>query len=200
MNNIDAWFYINLDESTDRKIRIEKELIDTKKFIRIPAVKHDNTKIGCAASHLKAVEKAKILNLDVVAIVEDDFLFENKNNLEKQLENIFSVDFDGAELWISPYGKPYVKLINEEKNIYKCFNTVGKVGYILKKSVFDCAIVCFKNAIESNIACDLSLRTLQKRSMWITTYPYVGKHEHGFSTIENIFRPKMEGFSPICNL
>jgi GR25 family glycosyltransferase involved in LPS biosynthesis len=204
MENIDAWFYINLEESFERRLRIEKELINTKKIVRIPAVKHVNTKIGCALSHLKAIEEAKNLNLGVVAILEDDFMFENKDCLDEQLQTLFSVDFDGAELWISPNGKPYLNQLN--KALYKCYNTVGKVGYILKRAIFEKAIFCFQEAAKSNIACDISLWSLQRNSFWITTYPYIGKHEEGYSTIEKIFRKKINGYNPqplsstTCNL
>lgn len=197
MNNIDAWLYINLDESLERKNSIEKQLSFTKKNIRISGCLHNNTKIGCAMSHLKAVKEAKHLNLNVVAIVEDDFQFENMDILEDQLNDLFSVEFDGAELWISPNGKPYMKKLNEEKNMYRCFNTVGKVGYIIKRAVFDKVIECFEHSIECNMACDISLWTLQRASKWITIYPYIGKHEQGYSTIEKIYRNKLDGFNPL---
>ena len=196
MDKIDKWLYINLDESLDRKKRIEKELAKvTFNFYRINAISDLNTTRGCLKSHLTAVKFAKENNYNVVAIIEDDFLFENIETLNEDLELLFSESFDGAELWISPNGKPYVKPLSE--NVYKCFNTVGKVGYLLKSTVYEKVLEAFELALQNNTAGDIALWSVQRSVKWITKYPYIGKHIEGYSTILKKNRSNINGYIPL---
>jgi GR25 family glycosyltransferase involved in LPS biosynthesis len=196
MDEIDAWLYINLEKSIDRRERIEKELQKiTTKFYRIEAIENNhNTTLGCLKSQVKAVEFAKQQNFNTVVILEDDFLFENIETLGKDLDDIFEEEFDGAELWISHVGKPYVK--HKSKNIYKCFNTVGKFGYILKSHIYDRVIESFLLGEKNGKACDIALWPLQRSLEWITKYPYIGKHVEGYSTILKRHRFTVEGHNP----
>ena len=195
MDKIDRWLYINLEESVDRKKRIEEELSKvTINFNRINAISDPNTVTGCLKSHLKAVEFAKENNFSVVAILEDDFLFQNIETLYEDMDKLFKENFDGAELWISPNGKPYIKNITE--NVYKCFNTAGTVGYILKLNIFDIVINAFHEALLKNIAADIALWSVQRSVKWITIYPYIGKHVEGYSTILKKNRLHINGYNP----
>jgi len=196
MDKVDAWLYINLNKSTDRRERIEAELQKvTTKYYRIEAIEDNvNTTLGCLKSQVKAVEFAKEQKFNSVVILEDDFLFENIETLNDDLEEIFAEEFDGAELWISHVGKPYVK--HKTKNVYKCFNTVGKFGYILKNHIYDKVIESFLQGEKNGKACDIALWPLQRSLKWITKYPYVGKHVEGYSTILKKHRLTVPGFNP----
>ena len=201
VDSVEMWLYINLNTSITRKENIENELNKvTKNFKRIEATQDENTVLGCLKSHLKAIEFAKQNQYRNVAILEDDFSFENLDMLETNLKNIFNFkQWDAAELWVSERGKPYVKKISDnEKNfvVYRCFNTVGTVGYIVKNHLYDKIIKSFQNAIETKTASDLALWSLQRNTIWITVYPYIGKHNEGISTISKSFKKQIFGFNP----
>ena len=80
-DSVGGVFYINLADRTDRKEQITSELekhgVDPSKVTRVDAV-YDATNghIGCAKSHIKALELAKSRGLKNVMILEDDFVFE----------------------------------------------------------------------------------------------------------------------------
>lgn len=87
-------FYINLDESVDRKKNIEN--MDFKiKMDRFQAVKHENGNIGCTMSHIKLLKS--LLNDEgsnentYFLIVEDDIEILNNNKYNNLLININNV-------------------------------------------------------------------------------------------------------------
>ena len=79
-------YYINLEERTDRKTHVEKELTELGwNFQRFNAVKAKSGRIGCSMSHLKLLMKAKKENLPYIVIVEDDIQFTNKQKFNSLL-------------------------------------------------------------------------------------------------------------------
>jgi hypothetical protein len=77
---IDAVLYINLDQRKDRKKHIEKELatmgIDSARIHRIPAIYEPLCgHLGCALSHVKALELIQEKGWATTLILEDDFQF-----------------------------------------------------------------------------------------------------------------------------
>ena len=70
-------FYINLDERIDRKRQIEKEFsrLSIRDYSRIRATMDANGRLGCAISHLEALQTAKNSNSELVMICEDDCQF-----------------------------------------------------------------------------------------------------------------------------
>ena len=77
---IDAVLYINLDARVDRRTHIEKELattgIDPTRIHRIPAIYEPLCgHLGCALSHVKALELIQEKGWATTLILEDDFQF-----------------------------------------------------------------------------------------------------------------------------
>jgi GR25 family glycosyltransferase involved in LPS biosynthesis len=87
----DKIIYINLDHRKDRKEQILNEFnkmdINKNKIHRIDAVHEKyNGHIGCAKSHIKALNYAKGNNYKNVVIFEDDFIFtKNKEDINSKL-------------------------------------------------------------------------------------------------------------------
>lgn len=87
----DKIIYINLDHRKDRKEQILNEFnkmdIKEPKIHRIDAVHEKyNGHIGCAKSHIKALNYAKGNNYKNVVIFEDDFIFtKNKEDINSKL-------------------------------------------------------------------------------------------------------------------
>lgn len=77
---IDAVLYINLDARVDRRTHIEKELatmgVDPTRIHRIPATYEPLCgHLGCALSHVKALELIREKGWATTLILEDDFKF-----------------------------------------------------------------------------------------------------------------------------
>ena len=80
LNNFDAIAYINLKHRKDRKNHILKELkrlkVDKKKLHRVEArFTPFNGHLGCALSHIDALDFAIKKNLNNILILEDDCFF-----------------------------------------------------------------------------------------------------------------------------
>jgi len=77
---IDAVLYINLDARVDRRTHIEKELatmgINSTRIHRVPAIYEPLCgHLGCALSHVKALELIQEKGWVTTLILEDDFQF-----------------------------------------------------------------------------------------------------------------------------
>lgn len=80
MENIDIFYYINLDHRVDRKEQMEGEFkkvgIPKEKVVRVPGIYTKGFGIlGCGLSHLKAVETFLESDHKTCVIFEDDFMF-----------------------------------------------------------------------------------------------------------------------------
>jgi len=90
----DKIIYINLDHRKDRKEQILNEFnkmdINENKIHRIDAVHEKyNGHIGCAKSHIKALNYAKENNYKNVIIFEDDFIFTKNKEVVNNKINKF---------------------------------------------------------------------------------------------------------------
>jgi GR25 family glycosyltransferase involved in LPS biosynthesis len=75
--------YINLDERTDRRVHVEKQLVRAfplERIQRFSAIRAAKGAIGCSRSHIAVLELAKANGWPNVLVVEDDFTW---NNFEK---------------------------------------------------------------------------------------------------------------------
>jgi len=209
-NKCDKVMYINLKKREDRNKQIQSELkkigVNQDKIIRIDAIYEKyNGHIGCAKSHVKALELAKAMNLKNVVIFEDDFIFTlDKNEVNNKIDNFFK---DYNDRW------DIVQLTTVHNNLEKCHKDyVKKVnsattssGYIINSKFYKPLINNINEAIshmekemiefhkenpetkkyETGYALDQYWHPLQTKSDWFIFYPYLGKQggEAGASTI-----------------
>ena len=101
MDQIDTFYFINLDRRTDRLKEIMCELakmdIPFQKIIRIQAFEHKIGIFGCGKSHIAAINHFIESGKNRCMIFEDDFEFtETREKVNEVLENIFisGVDID----------------------------------------------------------------------------------------------------------
>ena len=100
MDQIDTFYFINLDRRTDRLKQItgefEKMEIPFQKIIRIQAFEHKIGIFACGKSHISAINHFIESGKNRCMIFEDDFEFtETKEKVNEVLKNIFS---SGAEI------------------------------------------------------------------------------------------------------
>tara|TARA_R110001599_G_scaffold78480_1_gene213286 strand:+ start:481 stop:1095 length:615 start_codon:yes stop_codon:yes gene_type:complete len=126
-------FYINLSEREDRKQNAIEQL--SKLGIvpnRMGAIKTEMGIVGCALSHLRCIQEAKIKRYPYVCIFEDDIIIKNENLLIKKVKKLINEDFDVLMLSGNNF-RPF-----EEHDDYikvsKCFTTGA---YIIKEHYYD---------------------------------------------------------------
>ena len=131
MEGIDAVLYINLEHRSDRKEHLLKELskfnLPEDKVYRIDAIKHNIGQLGCAKSHVKALEFAQSHSeWERVLVLEDDFTFRSDNEAEidnKIKELLYS--HEDIEVGVLSFNPRTFKYENTEHKNIKNFKSPG---------------------------------------------------------------------------
>ena len=215
LNYFDQILYINLENRPDRQKQILNEFnkigINPSKITRIDAVYEKyNGHIGCAKSHIKALELAINNNYENIVIFEDDFIFtKDKNDINKILSSFikdFKNDWD-----VVMFTSVFKDLLPVEN-----FNYINKVkfattssAYIIQKHFYRTLLNKLKNCLskmeeemikwkkakphkkkyQTRYALDQCWASLQRRSKWYIFTPYLGTQggEAGKSSIMSRF-------------
>jgi GR25 family glycosyltransferase involved in LPS biosynthesis len=201
MEGIDCVYYINLDHRIDRKEQFLEQMkaydISDSKLHRIPAI---YTKgfgaLGCAHSHIKALETFLASSFSTCAIFEDDFQFIlEKEYLNHILREIYTQTIEFDILLLAG------NIVEEKESEYPFLRRVVEAqttaGYILTKSF---AKILLKNFQESayllyeyytnhqikveNFCIDRHWKALQQRYRWFTLFPKTGIQRESYSDIE----------------
>jgi GR25 family glycosyltransferase involved in LPS biosynthesis len=191
-------FYINLKKRPDRKSKLElelKKLSEIKKYkiqnIRINAIESKHGAIGCAKSHVKALQKAKNENLDHIIVMEDDMKLKNVN-LRKYFDLINSIK-NWDVIILSGHGSK--KYINDDISKAQGILTTGM--YIIKNHYYDILIDNFNESItnmeklEKNTenrekwAIDTNWQKLQKKDNWLIFNEIMAFQRPDYSDIVN---------------
>jgi glycosyl transferase family 25 len=198
INKFDIVFYINLKHRTDRFEHINKELgktnIDKNKINRIDGVYYKTFGIlGCAKSHILALESFIKSGKDNCIIFEDDFEFTKSQDEVNTIINTFfncNIDFDVLMLASNT--------LNEKTTQYNFLTKINDAqtlsGYCVSKKF---APVLLKNYKESVIILehighkvhqycfDIYMKQLQPISNWYCLNPKIGRQKESYSDIEN---------------
>jgi glycosyl transferase family 25 len=189
MDNIDGFFYINLDHRTDRKEEIEAEL--TKAGIpnceRFPAIRTKPGIIGCGLSHLAVLKLARSRGYRNVLIFEDDFEFlVDRETFWKYMEGLFAEvkSYDVIMLaYYAPRTEPSTPLVQ------KVIEAQTTSGYIVHSKFYDTLINLYEDAMPKlintgehwNYANDQVWKPLQPISEWYATTTRIGKQRASMS-------------------
>lgn len=178
--------YINLDHRTDRLAHMESMKKNSFPHLeRIPAVKHSTGFIGCAMSHIRALQTAIDGNYPYVCILEDDFtLLLEPGEFSKTVQDALTFlkdDFDVLMLGMSPIR---LRKLNREK-LVRIYAALGMPGYIVNKRYFTRLKEIFENAISANQPIDMHTQLVQSKDRWFGFYPAIARQAPGFSDIEH---------------
>lgn len=189
----DKVYYINLEHRSDRRTSIEKFLtesnIDKDKIRRINAHYNINGALGCAMSHLDALEDAKNNNYEKIVILEDDFVCYDVNRMNNQIRNFFELNIEWDLIMLSANILKYD--ITKYDNFVKIINAQTTSGYAVNRHFIDNLILVFKNSVNGlksggNIetySIDITWKSLQPSSKWYCFNPKIGYQMDGFSDI-----------------
>ena len=199
LNNFDIIYIINLEHRKDRLDHVTNELsktnIDPNKVKRIDAIycPHFGA-LGCAKSHLLALEDFINSGKDTCIIFEDDFIFTEPQNIINDLINeVFNnvINFDVLMLSSNT-------LVEETTNypfITKIIDAQTLSGYAVNKKFSQILLNNYKESINlleplgygyPYYCVDMYMKKLQPVSEWYCIKPKIGKQCTSYSDILKI--------------
>ena len=135
--------YINLDKRNNRKAHISRELsiFKPEKITRLTAVVDKNPPLGCAKSHLKALEMARDNKYPNVMIIEDDSFWSNIDVTYPILKRLLNEPYDGICLSTMNTGN------NIDPTTLRIKHGLLTNGYIVKEPFYQKYIELYQNAL-----------------------------------------------------
>lgn len=201
MENIDCFYYINLDHRVDRKELIEKDFermgIPKEKIVRIPGIyKKGFGPYGCGLSHIRTLTTFLESSNNNCVIFEDDYTFNiDKNYMNYILKSIFTkpIDFDvvmfsGNVKKSEPTDYHYLKKVIDAQTASGFLVTRAFAPMILEN--FKEAVVLLREYWElkgerkHEYCIDISWKTLQPNSRWYIVNPKFGYQRESYSDNE----------------
>jgi glycosyl transferase family 25 len=186
-------FYINLEHRTDRKERVEKELLKIGiRAQRFNAIKMENGAIGCSMSHLRILQDAQKNNLDHILIVEDDITFLDPELFKNQINKFFEThknDWD-VVLLAGNNMPPYKNIDDTCIHVSRCQTTTGYIvnGHYIKTLLQNVKIglthLINKPTEHSKYAIDKYWFILQQLYKWYLIVPLTVVQREDYSDIE----------------
>jgi GR25 family glycosyltransferase involved in LPS biosynthesis len=198
LNNFDVVYYINLKHRKDRFDHITNELkktnISPSKINRIEGVYlKDFGILGCAKSHVKALEEFINSGKDNCLIFEDDFIFTKDSDFINNIINEFFRNVESYDVLMLSSN-----ILNSEKTEYefltKIIDAQTLSGYSVSKKFAPILLENFKESIQIQehygrkmhpICFDIYMKKLQPNNNWYCLNPRIGKQIKSYSDIEN---------------
>ena len=187
--------YINLEERTDRRSHVEKQLasigIHQDNVHRFNAVKMKDGRIGCSMSHLRCLQLAQKNNWAHVLIVEDDITFLEPSMFKRQLTNFFQdkIAYD-VLLFGGNVVPPYKQMNSYCVQVLTCQTTTG---YLVNQHYYDVLIQNIHEGIRKLLqeptqhfyyAIDKYWFSLQRQHLWFIIVPLSVVQLQNYSNIE----------------
>ena len=159
VKKIDKIYIINLEESKDRRRKMEiqfmKMNIDNyiffnaikptedmlKKYSRFSLNNSDNVRIGelgCLLSHIDVMKDALKNNYNTIMILEDDVELLNEKFISITEKYINCLDFDILLLGANHKKKALKKIMD---GIYQCSSSNGTFSYVIEKKIMEKFII-----------------------------------------------------------
>ena len=136
-------FYINLDSRNDRNEHMKK-ILEGYNFERVSAIEDEDGYIGCAKSHIKCIEIARLRKYQKVIILEDDFIFKKNNSFD----NIIIPNFEYDILLLCNLIMKKEKINNTFSRVYQ---TQWTSGHLVNNTFYNPLINNLQEGIESRI-------------------------------------------------
>ena len=199
MENVDHFYYINLEKRKDLWDSIEKVLADLgvshEKITRIDAVDKENGAYGCALSHIMALDNAKKNNYNTVVILEDDFQLFNPTDAKEKMTKFFKEVDDWDIINLSCH------LIEKEdceiQNVSKILDCQSTIAYSVNSRFIDKLLNNFTESVnylseinyedDCQYFIDVNWKKLQKENKWYTFYPILGREYPKYSDVQHKF-------------
>ena len=191
----DKGFYINLEESVDRKNNVEKlsNIFEIRGLLKFDALTDDMIQYSCTKSHLAVFETSKINNLETIFVAEDDFdiseylYLPNSEPVKfKEKISLIKKDLDNLEWDVFLFGcNPKTHIIPLTNNVGVVNKSTGAWAYLIKKRAYQ-FLLNNLNYKRDYIAIDDYLPILNDKGfITLTSIPMSIGHAVGFvSTLQ----------------
>ncbi|MES3499528.1 glycosyltransferase family 25 protein [Citrobacter portucalensis] len=181
----------------DRNESIKKEIrylnIPDHKVYRLDARRHLLGHIGCAQSHLAALELAIEKGWGNILILEDDMFFNkndnNKNHIDYMLKALGVINWD--VMLLSANYNQVIKFKSNNKFIKPlqawcaCAYIVNSsYRAILRDNFSQSVAMLLQGGAKHSFALDVTWMSLMKKDRWFGMYPVAGHQSSGQSDIE----------------
>jgi GR25 family glycosyltransferase involved in LPS biosynthesis len=205
MKLLDVIYVINIEHRVDRMegFRYSIEALELQdKVERINANYHPSSPpLGCARSHLMALEAFEKSSHQYALICEDDIRFIVPSDFTRffeKLENeVFEHNFKFDVIMLMGNVGDSRALVSEtEVDFLHKANAVQTAScYLVNRVFLPTLIECFRKSVEhleviefaaykpSCYEIDQYWKNLQRISNWYVAHPVIGKHEPGYSDI-----------------
>jgi hypothetical protein len=202
IDNIDCFYYINLDHRKDRRESIELQYsklgIPKCKITRIAASYHKKGGIGCSMSHCRVLEDAIKMNYQTIVVNEDDWIL---NVTVKDANRLLDLCMSRLDLWnvilLGSNARVLKTSPTEHGEICKVLDSQTTSGFIVRGlNYFHILLRNFKTGLEKfkqnpameHLYCiDQYWKRLQTTDDWFITDPVIGKQISGFSDINQAY-------------
>jgi GR25 family glycosyltransferase involved in LPS biosynthesis len=204
MDQIDIFYFINLERRTDRFQEIISELkkmeIPLIKVIHVKALDHKFGMLGCVTSHIWAIRHFITTGKDRCLILEDDFEFtESKDKTNEVLHKIFTSNIKIDCLMLTTIDKGlYISPTIEKGILQKIYWAPTTSAYCITKEYAPRLLFNFNEGaiklekwinafgeIESSFTLDIYWVHEQLYSSFYLTVPKLGKQRDSPSDIKN---------------
>jgi glycosyl transferase, family 25 len=179
--SVDKVFYINLEERTDRKLMVQRELLKLFPYDvieRYPATRVEgHGALGCALSHIGVLKLAMSRGYKKYIVVEDDIQILDLDTLKKGMEQFsaMNVRCDVLLLTANTYNFRKTQL----KHIIKTEEAFAAMAYMVPDSYYSTLLANFeesaaqlaKTKIDHMYAIDVGWKPLQKKDVWLQLFP-----------------------------
>jgi GR25 family glycosyltransferase involved in LPS biosynthesis len=198
INNVDVVYYINLEYRKDRLDHITKELnktnLDKSKIKRINGIYiKDFGILGCAKSHILALETFLGTNHQNCIIFEDDFTFsQDQIVVNKLFDEVFDNNINYDLIMLAS------NTLNETPTEYpyltKILNGQTLSGYMVNRKFAKILLLNYKESVSilekigykvHDYCFDIYMKKLQPLFNWYCFNPKLGKQIESYSDIEN---------------
>ena len=195
INKFDKIYYINCEHRSDRRSHIEKVLqelnTDITKVSRINAIYlKDNGALGCAKSHLIALNDAKLNKYNNCLILEDDFMLNDIDIFNINIERFFTDVKEWDLVMLS--ANLFQSELTQYGYINKVINAQTTSGYAVNSNFINNIIEVFEESVVNielgNItgaySIDQNWKKIQRDNKWFAFSPLLGKQLDDWSDIE----------------
>ena len=189
-------YFINLDDRPDRRSEIESELRRCNILgTRVPAIKYTPGIVGCAFSHIKALEKGIADEADHILIFEDDFYFTVDPDLATKLvQTVIQTNYDVFMLGYGIFeGSDKSLFFTSHPLFKKIINATCAHGYLVNKHYAHKLLQNLKEGVDLRLKTkkqrhnnDEHWKLLQEDDLWLCySHGPLGMQREGFSDIDN---------------
>ena len=206
MDQIDIFYFINLDKRTDRLEEISNELkkmeIPQEKVIRVVAFEHKFGILGSVKSHILAIKHFIQSGKDRCLILEDDFQFtESKDKTNEILTKIFNSKYEIDCLMLTGNNNSIHETYELDGILKKVYGASCTAGYCITKEYAPLLMHNFQegaaklekwinafNYVETSFGVDYYWIHEQIRSNFYFTVPKLGKQSDSRSDISDTYK------------